>query len=131
MRRGKPRVSPKKAGSEMQKTHGALRGSHRAAMPAWSDRSSGSESDSASSEGSFTGETTACSEYPVPACQTVAEARSWKIVFGVESFHFVQESLGAEGLLRSEGHHALEESAGSSEVENRHEESRSAAASLP
>ena len=56
MRRGKPRVSPKKAGSEMQKTHGALRGSHRAAMPAWSDRSSGSESDSASSEGSFTGE---------------------------------------------------------------------------
>lgn len=56
MRRGKPRVSPTKAGSEMQKTHGALRGSHRAAMPAWSDRSSGSESDSASSEGSFTGE---------------------------------------------------------------------------
>ena len=56
MLRGKPRVSPKKKRREMQKIQEALRGTHTAETPAWTDRSSGSESDSTSSEGSFFGE---------------------------------------------------------------------------
>ena len=56
MLRGKPRMSQKNKSREMLKIQMAKRGTHTAETPAWSDRSSGSESDSSSSEESFLGE---------------------------------------------------------------------------